>query len=265
MPYLTLDGRRLFYADHQPHASGPALLLLHGAASSHLVWPSPLRRLPDTRVLALDLPGHGRSAPPGRRMVAHYASAVRQFIEGIGLNKVVIAGHSMGGGIALALALEPPPALLGIILIATTAHLRVNSALLSNCHAAFDSAADFIVEHGFAQAPDALRGKTRQAIIDAGAVTTFGDFLACQQFDARTRLAGVSLPALVISGSADRMTPPRHVDALVDGLPHARRIRIDGAGHFITLERPHEIAGHVIEFMKKVDSPRMNTATDTYG
>ena len=97
MPYVNVNNRRLFYTHQQPAAAGPALLLLHGAGGSHLVWPGALRRLAETRVLALDLPGHGRSAPPGRRTIAHYAAAVNDFIAAAGLPEVVIAGHSMGG------------------------------------------------------------------------------------------------------------------------------------------------------------------------
>ncbi|MBP6788450.1 MAG: alpha/beta fold hydrolase, partial [Candidatus Promineofilum sp.] len=96
MPYINVTDRRLFYTDQQPDAAGPALLLLHGAGGSHLVWPGALRRLAGTRVLALDLPGHGRSAPPGRRAIAHYTAAVADFIAAVGLPEVVIAGHSMG-------------------------------------------------------------------------------------------------------------------------------------------------------------------------
>ena len=85
MPYINVVGRRLFYTDQQPDAAGPALLLLHGAGGSHLVWPGALRRLARTRVVALDLPGHGRSAPPGRRTIAHYTATVADFIAAVGL------------------------------------------------------------------------------------------------------------------------------------------------------------------------------------
>jgi len=249
MPYLDVAGRRLYYADQQPDASGPALLLLHGAAGSHLVWPGALRRLAGTRVLALDLPGHGRSAPPGRRAIAHYAAVVSDFIAALALPEVVIAGHSMGGAIALTVALEPPAALRGLVLLSTAPRLRVNDTLLGGGLADLTAVANFIVDYGFAAAPDELRGKTRQAILDTGATTTFGDFLACSRFDARAQLAGLHLPALVIGGSEDRLVTPRQTDALAEGLPHARRARLDGAGHFVMLERPDETAALVAGFL----------------
>ncbi len=246
---LLPDSSRLYYADHQPNARGPALLLLHGAAGSHLVWPGPVRRLTSTRVLALDLPGHGRSAPPGRRTVAHYAAAVRAFVASAALDRFIVVGHSLGAAIALALALEAPPGLCGLVLIGASARLRVNDALLGGCFASFDRAADLIVEYGFAAAPPLLRRKTRQAILAAGPVTTFGDFLACSQFDARAQLRDIDLPALVIGGTADRLTPPHQADALAAGLPRARLARVDGAGHFVMLERPDEVARLIAGFL----------------
>lgn len=251
MPYLTAAGNRLFYSD-QGHAAGPALLLLHGAAGSHLVWPGPLRRLAGARVLALDLPGHGRSDPPGRRAIAHYAAAVAAFIHALGLPDVVIAGHSMGAAIALTVALESLAALSGLVLLSAAARLRANEALLAGSLAHFDAAADFIVEYGFATAPTTLRRQTRAAILSAGATTTYGDFLACHRFDVRAHLAGIPLPALVIAGSEDRLVPARAADALAAGLPHGRLERLEGAGHFSMLERPDEVAGLTAAFLAEV-------------
>ena len=248
MPYLDVDGNRLFYSD-QGDPAGPALLLIHGAGGSHLVWPAALRRLAGRRVLALDLPGHGRSAPPGRRALAHYARVVAAFVAALGLPDVVLAGHSMGGAIALTVALEPPAALRGLVLLGVGARLRVNDVLLGGALSDLQRAAAFIVDYGFAAAPEEMRRQTRQAIVATGPMTVFGDFLACQGFDARARLPGIHLPALVISGAADRLSPPREAEALAAGLPHARLARLDDTGHFSMLERPADVAALVAAFL----------------
>lgn len=248
MPYLDVAGNRLFYSD-QGEGDGPALLLLHGAGGSHLVWPAAVRRLAGTRVLALDLPGHGRSAPPGRRTLAHYAAVVTAFVNALGLPGVVLAGHSMGAAIALTVALEPPPALRGLVLLGVGARLRVNDTLLGGALSDLEQAAAFIVDYGFAGGSEEMRLKTRQAIVATGAMTVYGDFLACRHFDARAQLPGIHLPALVISGAADRLSPPREADALAAGLPHARLARLADTGHFSMLERPAEVAALIAAFL----------------
>jgi pimeloyl-ACP methyl ester carboxylesterase len=252
MPYLTANARRLFYTDQQPDAPGPALLLLHGAGGSHLAWPGALRRLAGRRVLALDLPGHGRSDPPGCRTMAHYAATVSAFIAAVGAPEIVLAGHSMGGAITLTVALRPPAALRGLVLMSVGPRMRVNDALMGGLLADFEAAAGFIVDYGFSAAPDELRHKTRQGLLATGVTTTFGDFLACSRFDARAQLAGIALPALVIGGDDDRLTPPRQMDALAEGLPHARRAHVGGAGHFVMLERPDEVAALVAGFLAEL-------------
>lgn len=249
MPTLTLDNRRLFYADHRPEQPGPALLLLHGAAGSHLVWPGELRGLADTRVLALDLPGHGRSDPPGRRTVGQYATVVEAFITALGLAEVVVAGHSMGGAIALTMAVEPARWLRGIVLIGASARMPVGEPLLGGAIASLERAADFIVDNSFPEAPPNLRERMKAAVLETGATTTFGDFLACNQFDARRRLASITVPALVIGGAQDRMISPRFMRTLADGLPRARLALLEGAGHYAMLERPDEVARWVADFI----------------
>lgn len=257
MPTLTLDNHRLFYADHRPEQPGPALLLLHGAGGSHLVWPGALRGLADTRVLALDLPGHGRSDPPGRRSIDQYAAVVEAFMVALGLEEVVVAGHSMGGAIALTMAVEPVRALRGIILIGASARMPVGEPLLGGAITSLDQAADVIVDNGFAEAPSPdLRERMKAAVLATGATTTFGDFLACNQFDARRRLASITVPALVIGGTQDRMIPPPFMKSLADGLPRARLALLEGVGHYAMLERPDEVARLVADFINTLRERR---------
>ncbi|MCA9959366.1 MAG: alpha/beta fold hydrolase, partial [Anaerolineales bacterium] len=63
----------MFYTQQRGPEDKPALLLVHGAGGTHLDWPAELRRLPNTAVYTLDLPGHGRSALPGYDTVTAYA------------------------------------------------------------------------------------------------------------------------------------------------------------------------------------------------
>ena len=82
------------------------LVLIHGAGGTHRHWPAELRRLPDRTVYALDLPGHGRSDGAGFSTVSAYREALFEFLEAEGLEKVVLAGHSMGGAVVQDFALH---------------------------------------------------------------------------------------------------------------------------------------------------------------
>jgi pimeloyl-ACP methyl ester carboxylesterase len=85
MPYVEMNGERLFYTVSRGAKDSPALILVHGAGGSRLHWPGELRRLPGATVYTLDLPGHGRSEGQGRDTIAGYAEAVVEFLDTLGV------------------------------------------------------------------------------------------------------------------------------------------------------------------------------------
>ncbi len=110
MPRVLTDAQTLFYrlsANDLTHRR-PPLLLIHGAGGTHMHWPAALRRLADWNVYALDLPGHGKSPGPGRDSIAAYCDVVYGVIQALGLERAVLAGHSMGGAIVQEFALHYP-------------------------------------------------------------------------------------------------------------------------------------------------------------
>ena len=91
MPTVDLPDGRLYYAqtnaDESPY---PPLVLIHGAGASHLDWPPDLRRLPNVRVIALDLPGHGKSTGPSRTTLDAYAADVRALLDGLAIENWLV-------------------------------------------------------------------------------------------------------------------------------------------------------------------------------
>ena len=254
MPYQTIAGQQLFFAKHKgPTEAAPTLLLVHGAGGSRLEWPAQLRRLPQAAVYVLDLPGHGRSDPPGRDTIEDYAAVVRAFIEKLGLQNVVVLGWSMGGAIAQMIGLEPPPAVAGLILVATGARLRVMDAILEGVIDDFQDTAEMIVDNVWAEgAQSDLVEASRRRLEESDPATVHGDYMACNRFDVMGRLDEIGLPALVISGTADRMTPPKYGRYLAEKIPGARLLLVEGAGHMVVLEEAEIVTAAVKDFLDEV-------------
>src|SRR5258708_3084684 len=168
-------------------------------------------------MFAPDLPGHGKSDGLGHHAVEEYALQILEFISELKFYKVVLVGHSMGGAIALSIAAQAPQRVTALGLIGSGAKLRVAPAILSSASnpAAFENAVRMIMASSFAlktsarlkQLAEGRMSKTRPAIL-------YGDFLACDSFDATEQLARLSIPTLIICGSEDRMTPLRHSEFL---------------------------------------------------
>lgn len=252
MPTIALPHTDLFYAPFLPADARQTLVLIHGAGSSHLTWPGALRRLPQTAVYALDLPGHGRSTAPGRQTVGEYAQDVIQFIQALELENVVVLGHSMGGAIAQQIGLAPPPGVVGLVLLGTGARLRVTPTFTEGIQADFTTTVDLLNQFYWGTQPDPdLIAANRRSMLNCPPEVMLNDFLACAQFDVRDRLTEIALPTLVISSGHDQMTPARFGHFLAEHLPQAEFALIEEAGHMMMLEFPERVAQLVQEFLAK--------------
>jgi pimeloyl-ACP methyl ester carboxylesterase len=227
-----------------PDASGAALLLVHGAGGTRATWPEALRRLPGRRVLAVDLPGHGASPLPGERSVPDYVRRLLGLLDALGIARAAVGGHSMGGAIALGLALEAPERVAGLLLVGTGARLRITPAILqaSADPARAREVADVVAAASFGAAtPPGLREAYAAAIAAVAPGVLHGDFTACDTFDAMARLGAVRARARLVVGDEDRLTPPRYAAFLRASLPGEGLLAVLGAGHMVTWEAPDAV------------------------
>lgn len=250
MPRMDTAAGELFYTIKQGPTDGPTALLVHGAGGSRLHWPPELRRMAGATVYTLDLPGHGRSSGSGCDTIECYIDAVGSFVTEAGVDDVVVVGHSMGGAIAQKLALERVGCVSALGLIATGARLRVAPTILESIRDDFDHAVDVVTRYAWgSEASDSLMELGREALEDTGPDVLLGDFLACDSFDVMDRLGEIKIPALVVCGTADELTPVKYAHFLAEHIPDARLVTVEGAGHMVMLERPREVGEAVREFV----------------
>ncbi len=250
MPYVETTSGELFYTRAGGQKDGPELVLVHGAGGSRLHWPAQLRRMPGTTVYTLDLPGHGRSRGAGCETIQGYAAAVTAFLDQVAAGPAVVVGHSMGGAIAQTMALEEREKVLSLVLVGTGARLRVAPAILEGIQQDFDEAVDLITRYAWSSGADpSLTELGRNALRDTGPDVLLGDFLACDRFDVMGCLGQIDVPALVIGGSADKLTPLKYSRFLSEQIPHARLVTVEGAGHMVMLEWSDVVVDAIREFV----------------
>jgi pimeloyl-ACP methyl ester carboxylesterase len=216
-------------------------VLVHGAGGSHRHWPLEALALPGRRAIVVDLPGHGGSPGPARRAIADYARDLLAFLDGMELARAVVVGHSMGGAIALTLALDSPGRVAGLGLVGTGARLRVTAGILQATAdpSSLSAAAEVMADWSFAPgASPALRSEFKEGLRSLPAAVVHGDFCACDAFDVRERLGEIRMPTAVVCGDADRSTPPRYSEFLQAHIAGARLTMIPEAGHMVALEAP---------------------------
>jgi pimeloyl-ACP methyl ester carboxylesterase len=250
MPFLTVDGARLFYREHGGPACAPpaTVVLLHGAGASSLLWLPVLRRLGrSARVVAPDLPGHGRSAPPPAPVeeVSALAEQVARFAETLGLREVALVGHSMGGAVALATArllARGPVHVSRLVLVATAARLPIDPGTRLVARSGAHHLERLFAEVGFSPlTPPRVAARAAVDLVGAPPEVADADFRACEGFDLRGGLGELRMPALVVIGDDDRLVPPALGLELAGELPGSRVSRLAATGHMIPLERPAEL------------------------
>lgn len=244
MPTKFVEGRKVFFVRRDPvPVMGPPVVYVHGAGGSHQHWLRQVRGLPRSPTYAIDLPGHGRSEGPGRDSIASYVDWLLGFLDASEVDQPAVVGHSMGGAIALHMALHHPDRVAGLGLVATGGRLRVAPQILEGIHQDFQATVRLICGWAFGpeSAPEMVRLGIRQMSATPADVL-LGDFDACDHFDVMDRLAEIKTPAVIICGTRDRMTPIKYSTTLRDRLSGSVLRLVEGAGHMVMVENPVAVA-----------------------
>src|SRR6202453_4208456 len=234
-------------------ASQPTIVLLHGAGFDHSTWALHSRWFAHHGygVLAPDLPGHGRSAGVALKTIADMADWTAALLDVAGTTSARLVGHSMGSLMALETAARHPAKVSALGLIGTAATMTVGPDLLkaaeANDHAAVDMVSiwglGFAAELGGSLAPGLWMHSGAQRVLEqCRPGVLFNDLAACNAYtNALNAAAQVKVPATLVLGERDMMTPAKAGKALAAALPNSRTVVLRGAGHMMMAERPDEL------------------------
>ncbi len=254
MPFLTAMGAKAYYVQRRPvPGKPPAVVFVHGAGGSHQHWLYQVRDLPRSPTYALDLPGHGRSEGPGRDTIPAYSDWLVAFLDEAGLERVVLVGHSMGGGIAQDMALRHPERVAGLGLVGTGARLRVVPAIFDGIRQAPEAAVRLICDLAFGpEAPAEMVRLGRRQMGETPADVLYGDFAACDAFDVMGRLGEIAAPTFVLCGTQDQLTPTKYATYLRDQIGGATLHLVEGAGHMVMVEQPQVVTQALLAFLDRL-------------
>jgi pimeloyl-ACP methyl ester carboxylesterase len=249
MAFIDVADEKIFYSLNASDQDR-VIVAIHGSGGDHTSWPENLRALSHAKVYALDLPGHGQSSGSGRNRVEAYADFIESFAAQLDLDNVTLIGHSLGGAIVQTLAVRSPVWLKRIVLVGTGARLKVHPDILDGLLSNFEATVDIVCQWAFgATASEALIDEGRKVMLNTSPEVIHGDYNACNRFDMMNRLSSIRLPALVISGTADQLTPIKYSDYLCKNIPAAKHSIIQDAGHMMALEKPEEFTKRIADFL----------------
>ena len=229
------------------------LVFLHGSGGTGRVWRYQTERFPES--IAVTLPGHpdGALCETIGEAARWLRSALRD--EG-GSEALVLAGHSLGGAIALQYALDHPDEVTGIILIGSGARLRVHPATLKALERSLDEPESFskMMADSYQKVEPSFAAELRDLAAKLGPAPFLNDLRACDRFDVIDRLGAIGVPTLAIVGSEDVMTPPKYSTFLEERMPDASVQVIDGGTHFVFAESPDQVNWAIADFMASLET-----------
>ena len=233
------------------YGSGEACLFIHGAGGSGTSWYFQRDLQDSMEVILVDLPGHGKSPGPGLDRVEDMRDAVLDTLRSLKIEKAFIAGHSMGGAIALSLALSHPGCVKGLILVGTGARLRVMPEFLEGILKDKEGTLRQITEVAFGRntPPEVKEGGLRE-MMKCEARTIYNDYHACDKFDAMGSLKEITVPTLIVCAGSDLMTPPKYSEYIHSQIKGSKIELIERIGHMIMIESPAELNKAVREFVR---------------
>ena len=211
----------------------PRPLFIHGAGGGAATWHHQEPRFEGCVVLAL--PGH--PAGTALQSVAAYAEWTAHAIDEIPGPRVLV-GHSMGGAVALQIAVDHPDLVDGLVILASGPQLFVPDAAVALAQSDFPAECERVLRKGWWNPDDETIAAEAALIAEVGPQTLLADYTACRGFDISDRLAEVRVPALVVAGDRDGLTPPSLVERLAQGIPQALLVMIPESGHWVMKERP---------------------------
>jgi pimeloyl-ACP methyl ester carboxylesterase len=241
-------------------AAKPTLVFIHGVLNDHSVWILQTRYLAHHgfNVLAVDLPGHGRSGGDAPASVEEAAEFIEALLDAAGVKQAGLIGHSWGSLIALEAAAKLKDRITHLALVGTAFPMKVSPALIEaslNEPMKALKMVNVFSRATLAAPPSALGPGTwvygasmalgRRVLASNTAVNLFHrGFVACDSYaNGLEAMAGVTCPVLFVLGQSDQMTPPRAAKSLVDqAKAHGKKITVAKIpmGHHQMSEAPEE-------------------------
>jgi pimeloyl-ACP methyl ester carboxylesterase len=240
MPFVKVTGTKISYwTGRKSLLEGRELVLfIHGAGGGQYTW-SYQKSFFERRFnpVIMELPGHGESGGKGEEAIGNYAEHVYSFLKTLGLSKVFLVGHSMGGAITQTLALAHPELIKGIVLVGTGARLKVLSMILKGIREKFEETVKQINQFAYSR-------KASLDLIEEGVLgmmrcrpeVLYGDFLACDRFDIMKEVEKIKIPTLILCGNEDKLTPVKYSQFLLQCIKGSKLETFPNAGHMVMME-----------------------------
>lgn len=230
-------------------SAAPVVLLVHGSGGDARVWEPLLPLLRSVRGVAPDLPGRGGSTGPRLPSAGAYAAFIDELRQALEVERVVVAGQSLGGAIAQHYAVDFEPHCRGIVAANTACDFHIAPERLRAIDEDWGGCVAHYARGQVSPRASAELQAAARAMVALREREAFKDDLrVCHAFDAKPWLHRLRVPLLVLVGHEDPLVVPARSFALYERVPHAEMVVLAPCGHCPMLEQPARMAAELERF-----------------
>jgi pimeloyl-ACP methyl ester carboxylesterase len=257
---LKINGNEVYVAtgNREIDPQKQTVLFIHGTGQDHTIWVLPTRYFArhDRNVLAVDLPGHGRSGGDPLESIEAMADWAVQVLDAAGISSAAVVGHSLGSLVAIATAARHPQRVRVIALVGVTVPMPVSGFLLDNAKEDKHEAIEMLNYWGYSKSAQLggnatpgnwMLGGGLRLMEKARPGVIHNDLNACNEYiEGMEHAANIECPALLILGERDMLTPVHSAMKVAEALPNAEKAILEGSGHALLAERPDPVLDQLI-------------------
>ncbi len=244
-------------------AGRPTVVFVHGAGMNRTVWALQTRYFAHHgyNVVAVDLPGHGRTEGPALQSVGDMSEWLMAMLDTLAIKSAALVGHSLGSLIAFDAAARWPERATALALIGTSLPMPVTDALLGAAEQDKQAAFDMVTIWGHSYDGQTGSNRAPGLWMTGGAVrllerspsgSLYASLKAANEYrDGLENAPNIACKTLFVVGDRDMMTPAKAIKPLVEAVPNAQVVRLTGCGHMHMAEQPDAVLDALISFLPK--------------
>jgi pimeloyl-ACP methyl ester carboxylesterase len=203
-------------------------------------------------IYALDLPSHKNSDNFQDLSLNLYSDVLKAFIDYLKVEKVILAGHSLGGAVIQDFYFKYPNDVSILILIGTGGRLRVHPFILNIVKTDYQQFLISMSDSFYSKTPKEIIKKCIDETSNIPPQVTHSDFRICDEFDTLHKTNTITIPCLILCGTDDKMTPPKYSQFFHDKLKNSQLKIIEKAGHMVMVEQPKQVNKAIENFINSL-------------
>tara|TARA_B100001057_G_C22564320_1_gene838557 strand:- start:25 stop:801 length:777 start_codon:yes stop_codon:yes gene_type:complete len=233
------------------------IILLHGSGQSHVVWSLTTQFLSDHNynVFAIDFPGHGNSEGKSLESIESMAEWLHEITIKLGIDKVILIGHSQGCLVALEYGNKYLSNIEKIIFVAGSYEIPVNKSLIDLALSGSMESINLMMKWGYGNSKQFIGGNPLQKILNSPREireVLAVDLIACNNYkNGKNAIKKINCPTFFIFGELDKMIKVEKGNEFARLIENSKTHIIKNCGHMIILENAFEMREKIINFLKK--------------